>query len=76
MQPRSRQRPESILESLEYLDRLSAKVTMPLPSCRTCGLFTPDTINPTTGMGACGAGRGYHYPLAKHRCTDRKPLSE
>lgn len=76
MQQRRRIRDESILESIAFLDRLSARVIAPTPSCSTCVHFTPDPINPPEGMGACIVGRGMWHARAPHACADHSPITE
>lgn len=38
-----------------------------------CRHFTPDTINPTAGIGVCGAGKGAHWPMVRHACGGHWP---
>lgn len=54
-----------------WCDVRKAGVYVPRPStsCGDCLHFTPDTINPTAGMGTCGTGHGSHYPMTEHRCA-------
>lgn len=47
----------------------------PPVACEGCAHFTPDTINPDTGMGDCHAGNGIHYPMARHPCGSHSPSS-
>lgn len=38
--------------------------------CADCRHFTPDSINPSDGIGSCNAGQdGLHYPRMKRECT-------
>ncbi len=45
-------------------------IPRPPVTCEGCRHFTPDMINPPSGMGVCGAGNGMHYPMQRHACAD------
>lgn len=46
-----------------------APLSTPTVACGDCRHFTPDHINPATGLGYCGAGKGAYYPMRRHRCS-------
>lgn len=48
--------------------KVDVYVPRPTINCGDCLHFTPDPINPTAGMGTCGSGHGFHYPMTEHRC--------
>jgi hypothetical protein len=43
-------------------------IPRPPVACGNCRHFARDAINPGAGMGICGAGKGMHYPMARHTC--------
>jgi len=51
-----------------FVRKAAGYIPRPSVTCEGCRHFTPDTINPTAGMGTCGAGKGVHYPMALHIC--------
>ncbi|TAL88471.1 MAG: hypothetical protein EPN69_16270 [Rhodanobacter sp.] len=62
-----------------HVRRAGGYIPRPPVACSGCRHFTQDTLNPEAGMGVCGAGKGMHYPLARHVCgnhSTRKPHEE
>lgn len=53
-----------------FVRKAGGYIPRPRVTCDGCQHFTPDTINPETGMGACTQGHGSHYPMAPHACGD------
>jgi len=49
-------------------------IPRPPVACDGCRHFTPDTINPAAGIGACGAGKGTHYPMQRRGCSHFDPI--
>lgn len=54
------------------LDRIAAQTQRPLPTCAGCRHFTPDTINPVSGLGWCPLRNVARYPMQRHRCRQRE----
>ena len=51
-----------------FVRKADGYIPRPPVTCEGCRHFRPDTINPEAGMGTCGAGKGVHYPMARHAC--------
>ncbi|MBQ4853744.1 hypothetical protein IMW82_03495 [Rhodanobacter sp. B2A1Ga4] len=51
-----------------FVRKAGGNLPRPSVACEGCRHFTPDTINPAAGMGTCGAGKGMHWPMARHIC--------
>lgn len=75
MQPGSPAYDRQLLTWCEELDRLTARVWRPVPTCEGCRRFKPCAINPTAAMGRCGAGRGYFYPMARTYCRQHEAVA-
>jgi hypothetical protein len=56
-----------------FVRKAGGFIPRPSVTCESCRHFNPDTINPTAGMGACGAGKGMHYPMQRHGCDAFDP---
>jgi hypothetical protein len=56
-----------------FVRKTGGYIPRPSVTCEGCRHFTPDTINPAAGMGTCGAGKGMHWPMARHTCADHRP---
>lgn len=56
-----------------FVRKAGGTIPRPRVTCDDCRHAVPDTINPGAGMGACGAGNGSHYPMARHTCADHQP---
>lgn len=56
-----------------FVRRAGGYIPRPRVTCDGCRYFAPGTINPTAGIATCGAGKGLHYPMARHTCTDYSP---
>lgn len=53
--------------------KAGACIPRPPVTCDGCRHFAPGTINPRAGMGRCNAGKGAHYPMARHGCGTFDP---
>ena len=53
-----------------FVRKAGGYIPRPPVTCEGCRHFTPDTINPAAGMGTCGAGKGIHWPMARHICDE------
>lgn len=53
-----------------FVHKAGGYIPRPPVTCEGCRHFTPDTINPAAGMGTCGAGKGIHWPMARHICDE------
>jgi hypothetical protein len=51
-----------------FVRKAGGYIPRPPVTCEGCAHFIPDTINPPVGMGTCGAGKGTHWPMARHTC--------
>jgi hypothetical protein len=56
-----------------FVRKAGGYVPRPPVACEGCAYFTPDTVNPPAGMGVCNAGKGTHYPMARHTCGNHSP---
>jgi len=53
-----------------FVRKAGGYIPRPPVNCESCRHFNPDTINPPAGMGVCGAGKGMHWPMARHTCDE------
>lgn len=53
-----------------FVRKAGGYIPRPPVACEGCAHFTPDTINPDTGIGDCCADKGTRYPMARHTCGD------
>ncbi|WP_449428800.1 hypothetical protein [Rhodanobacter umsongensis] len=51
-----------------FVRKAGGYIPRPCVTCEGCRHFAPDTLNPEAGMGTCGAGKGMHWPMARHIC--------
>jgi len=56
-----------------FVRKAGGTIPRPPVTCGDCRHVIHDTINPGAGAGACGAGNGTHYPMARHACADHQP---
>ena len=56
-----------------FVRKAGGYIPRPPVTCSDCAYYRPDTVNPDAGMGTCGAGKGTHYPMARHTCAAKLP---
>ncbi|WP_143154276.1 hypothetical protein [Rhodanobacter sp. OK091] len=59
-----------------FVRKAGAYIPRPPVTFEGCRHFTPDTINPPTGMGDCGKGHGMPYPMQRRGCADFQRMSD
>jgi len=57
-----------------FVRKAGGYIPRPPVACDGCRHFTPDTISPAAGIGACGAGKGTHYPMQRRGCSHFDPI--
>lgn len=75
MQPGSPAYDRQLMAWSADMDRIAARVRQPVRTCAGCRRFQPGAINPTAGMGRCGAGRGHVYPNAPTYCRQHEAIA-
>ncbi|MBB6243077.1 hypothetical protein [Rhodanobacter sp. MP1X3] len=59
-----------------FVRKAGGYIPRPPVACEGCRHFTPDTISPAAGMGACGAGKGTQYPMQRRGCSHFHPIKK